>query len=192
MADQTPDLGEKREVKAGSSAVVAGFSIQDLILIAVLLAAGAVLKLTVATFFTIAGMRPNFIIAAYCLAIALTRAKPLPSAIIGLLAGLICQLPMMAGTPWLNLVSEPLGGLAMGLLFLVPMHIGKFDAAPAVSTFVATVVSGATYALLAGLVNGMGLAAILAAYGIMVLATAVFNAVLVAILYIPLKSVLKR
>lgn len=35
-------------------------AIQDLILIAVLIAAGAVLKLTVSSFLTFAGMKPNF------------------------------------------------------------------------------------------------------------------------------------
>lgn len=48
---------------------------RDLILIAVLLAAGAVLKLTVSSFFSFAGMKPNFIIAMYCLAIILVRPK---------------------------------------------------------------------------------------------------------------------
>ncbi len=40
-----------------------GLTTQDLILIAVLLAAGAVLKLTVASFLSFAGMKPNFVIA---------------------------------------------------------------------------------------------------------------------------------
>ena len=46
-----------------------GLTTQDLILIAVLLAAGAVLKLTVGSLFASFGMKPNFIIAMYCLAI---------------------------------------------------------------------------------------------------------------------------
>ena len=50
-----------------------GLAIQDLILIAVLIAAGAVLKLTVSSFLTFAGMKPNFMIAMYCIAIILTR-----------------------------------------------------------------------------------------------------------------------
>ena len=191
MADQNPDLGEKREVKA-SAGVVGGLSIQDLILIAVLLAAGAVLKLTVATFLTVAGMRPNFIIATYCLAILLTRATPVQSLVIGLLAGLICQLPMMAGTPWLNLISEPLGGLTMGLLILVPMKFGKFDANPVISTFAATVVSGYAYVFALAVVNGISIPVAAVSYAFMVFATAAFNCILVGILTPPLKKVLKR
>ena len=44
-----------------------GLSVRDLILVAVLIAAGAVLKLTVSSFLNFAGMKPNFMIAMYCL-----------------------------------------------------------------------------------------------------------------------------
>ena len=72
VATQTATAGEasaprKREVAAAPSR--AGLSTQDLILIAVLLAAGAVLKLTVGSLLSSMGMKPNFIIAMYCLAI---------------------------------------------------------------------------------------------------------------------------
>ena len=81
-----------------------GLSTQDLILIAVLLAAGAVLKLTVASFLSFAGMKPNFVIAMYCLAIILTRPK-LPQAIaIGLLAGIHRILNMARVIP--NIVGD--------------------------------------------------------------------------------------
>ena len=43
-----------------------GLSVRDLILVAVLIAAGAVLKLTVSSFLNFAGMKPNFMIAMYC------------------------------------------------------------------------------------------------------------------------------
>ena len=55
-------MAEKRVV---STQEKQGFSTQDLILVAVLLAAGAVLKLTVSSFLTFAGMKPNFMIAMY-------------------------------------------------------------------------------------------------------------------------------
>ena len=67
-------------------------AIQDLILIAVLIAAGAVLKLTVSSFLTFAGMKPNFMIAMYCLAILLIRPKLAGCAVVGLLAGALCQI----------------------------------------------------------------------------------------------------
>ena len=52
-----------------------GFSVQDLIIVAVLLAAGTVLKLFVGSVINFFGMKPNFIIASYCLAILLVRPK---------------------------------------------------------------------------------------------------------------------
>ena len=167
----------------------AGLTTQDLILIAVLLAAGAVLKLTVASFLSFAGMKPNFVIASYCLAILLTRPKIYQAAIIGLLAGAICQ--FLPGTPWLNLISELIGATAMGLLIRVPMKIGKFDANPMVSTFISTVLSGGAYtvclfAFVKATTEG------LVAYVPIVLCTALINMVLVQLFYLPLRKVLKK
>ena len=65
-------MAEKRNVAVEEKK---GFSVQDLILIAVLIAAGAVLKLTVSSFLTFAGMKPNFMIGMYCLALILTQPK---------------------------------------------------------------------------------------------------------------------
>ena len=65
-------MAEKRNVAVAENK---GFAVQDLILVAVLIAAGAVLKLTVSSFLTFAGMKPNFMIAMYCLAIILTKPK---------------------------------------------------------------------------------------------------------------------
>ena len=84
---------QKRTV--ATSAKKEGLSVQDLILVAVLIAAGAVLKLTVSSFLSFAGMKPNFMIAMYCLAIILTRPKVYQSVVIGLLVGLVSQLPML-------------------------------------------------------------------------------------------------
>lgn len=185
-----PRQAAKREVTTQQSK--AGLSTQDLILIAVLLAAGAVLKLTLGSVLTFAGMKPNFIIAMYCLAILLTRPKPLQALIIGIIAGLICQIPMMNATPWLNIPSEALGALAMGLLIMVPMQFGKVNANPAVATFLSTVVSGYTFVLLLATMNGIAIPVALVTYAVMVFGTAAFNTVLVSILIVPLQKVLKK
>lgn len=174
-----------------------GLSTQDLILIAVLLAAGAVLKLTVGSLLASFGMKPNFIIAMYCLAIILTRPKVGQAVIIGLIAGLICQLPMLNATPGLNLVSEVLGALVCGLLIKVPMKIGgKLDINPLVNTFISTFVSGASFALMAIYINvisqGTDPTPALIAYAAIVLGTATFNAILDQILVPPLRKVLKK
>ena len=170
-----------------------GLGIQDLILIAVLLAAGAVLKLTVASFLSFAGMKPNFVIAMYCLAIILTRPKVSQAVLIGLLAGLMCQIPMLNATPLVNIPSELLGALACGLLIRVPMKFGeKVDISPIVTTFLSTVVSGYTFAIIVGLMNGLELPVIFVTYAVMVFGTATFNAILVQILTPLLRKVLKR
>ena len=171
----------------------AGLTTQDLILIAVLLAAGAVLKLTVASFLSFAGMKPNFVIAMYCLAIILTRPKIGQAILIGLLAGLMCQIPMLNATPLVNIPSEILGALACGLLIRVPLKIGgKVDINPIITTFLSTAVSGYTFAIIVGTMNGLELPVIFVTYAVMVFGTATFNAILVQILTPLLRKVLKK
>lgn len=166
-----------------------GLSVSDLILVAVLLAAGAVLKYFVGSIVNIGGMKPNFIIAMYCLAILLIRPKFYEAAIIGVLAGAICQL--FPGTPYLNFISEVCGAVVMSFAILMPLKIGKFDLNPCVSTFLSTVVSGSLFVIC--LITFMGASpATLVAYIPIVLCTALINAVIVSLLYIPMKAALKK
>ena len=185
-------MAEKRTVTVDSRNEK-GLSVQDLIVIAVLLAAGAVLKLFVGSVINFFGMKPNFIIAMYCLAIILTRPK-LPQAIaIGLIAGIMCQIPMLNATPLVNIPSEVLGALACGLLINIPIKIGGMaDINPIITTFLSTVVSGYTFAIIVGLMNGLALPVIFVTYAIMVFGTATFNAILVQILTPLLRKVLKK
>jgi hypothetical protein len=176
---------QKRELSKGEKK---GFSIKDLILIGVLLAAGAVLKFMVGSVISIGGAKPNFIIAMYCLGILLIRPRLLESAIIGLIAGAVCQ--FFPGTPYLNFISEFAGATVMSLMVRVPLQIGKLSLTPAVSTFVSTVVSGSLYVsslfIFVGAVKDS-----LVAYIPLVLITALINVVIVGVLYIPLKNALK-
>ena len=178
----TPAAGAKRTVAASEKK---GLAIQDLILVAVLLAAGAVLKLTVGS-----------LLASYCLAIILIRPTIAQSLVIGLIAGLVCQIPMLNATPLLNIPSELLGALVCGLLIRVPMKIGKLDVNPLVNTFVSTCVSGFTFAALSAYINVVSVdgdfAVAMAAYVAIVLGTATFNCIFVEVLATPLKKVLKR
>ncbi len=166
-----------------------GFSIQDLILVAVLLAAGQVLKMTLGTALSSIGVKPNFIIAMYCLAILLIRPTLLQALIIGLLAGAINQIN--PATPWLNFISEPLGALAMVLMAKIPMKIRKIDLSPIVSTFVATVISGGSFVACRYLFMGANIAD-LPANLVVVFGTATFNAIIVEVLYYPLRKVLSK
>ena len=193
-----PPITERRERKEGipmaEKRTVAtqekkGFSIQDLILVAVLLAAGQVLKMTLGTALSSIGVKPNFIIAMYCLAILLIRPTLLQALIIGLLAGAINQIN--PATPWLNFISEPLGALAMYLMIKIPMKIKKFDLNPIVSTFVATVVSGGSFVACRYLFMGANIAD-LPANLVVVFGTATVNAIIVEALYYPLRKVLSK
>lgn len=166
-----------------------GLGISDLLLTAVLLAAGAVLKFFVGSLINIGGMKPNFIIAMYCMIIVLIKPKLYYSAIIGLLAGGICQ--FFPGTPYLNFASELFGALTMGLLCSINFKIGKFNPMPAISTFLSTVVSGGLFTVLLITVIKADKAT-LVAYIPIVLCTALFNSIIVQILYLPLKKAFKK
>jgi len=179
-------MAEKRTIQTQETK---GFSIQDLILVAVLLAAGAVLKLFVGSVVNFFGMKPNFIIASYCLAILLVKPKLAGCAIIGILAGGICQ--FLPGTPWLNFISELLGAVAMFFMMKVPFRIKKMDLNPLLSTFVSTVISGGSFVVCLFVFMHMETSG-LVAYIPIVLGTAAIGSVLVQLLIVPLKKVLNR
>ena len=174
-------------------------AIQDLILIAVLIAAGAVLKLTVSSFLTFAGMKPNFMIAMYCIAIILTRPNLIQSACIGLLVGLVSQIPLLNATPLVNFASELVGAVVCCLLVTIFTRVASRNslvqnvAVPAVITFVSTIFSGYTFAMIVGVtVSGLEPMAVFGVYAVMVLGTAAMNCVVAAILVPVLRKVLKK
>ena len=176
-----------------------GLAIQDLILIAVLIAAGAVLKLTVSSFLTFAGMKPNFMIAMYCIAIILTRPNLIQSACIGLLVGLVSQIPLLNATPLVNFTSELVGAVVCCLLVTILSRVASRNslvqnmAFPAVITFVSTTFSGYTFAMIVGVtVSGLEPVAVFGVYAVMVLGTAAMNCVVAAILVPVLRKVLKK
>lgn len=176
-----------------------GLTVQDLILIAILIAAGAVLKLTVSSFLSFAGMKPNFMIAMYCIAIILTRPNLIQSLGIGLIVGLVSQIPMLNATPMVNFASEAVGAVVCCLLMMVVSKIAPKALAlnnvilPAVVTFVSTVFSGYTFAMIVGVtVSGLEPLAVFGVYAVMVLGTATMNCIVAAILVPVLRSVLKK
>ena len=176
-----------------------GLAIQDLILIAVLIAAGAVLKLTVSSFLTFAGMKPNFMIAMYCIAIILTRPNLIQSACIGLLVGLVSQIPLLNATPLVNFASELVGAVVCCLLVTIFSRVASRNSLvqnvvfPAVITFVSTIFSGYTFSMIVGVtVSGLEPVAVFGVYAVMVLGTAAMNCVVAAILVPVLRKVLKK
>lgn len=171
-----------------------GMSISDILLVGVLLAAGAVLKIVIGSFFT-AGMKPNFIIAMYCLAIMIIKPRFVETLIIGLLAGAICQ--FFPGTPYINLLSELVGALAMYLLNLIPLklEIKKLSFKPIFTTFFATICSGFTFLGMLYLLFYSGVDVQTMPVGVflgIILGTAAINAVIVEFLYVPIKLALGK
>jgi hypothetical protein len=168
-----------------------GLAVRDVLLIGILLAAGAVLKFFVGSVINF-GMKPNFIIAMYCLIILLIKPPLFEAAVIGILAGAVCQ--FFPGQPYINFVSELTGALAMCLLTKIPLEKIKIPVKTIFCTFFSTLVSGFTFiAVMYGLYYaGTGITPTpLAIFMAIIFGTACINAVIVQVLYIPLKLALK-
>ena len=121
MNDKEIKAANERTVAAEKKAAGAGLSVSQIMLVALLLASGAVMKFFIGSIFS-AGMKPNFIIAMYCLAILLVKPKLKDALIIGLLAGAVCQ--FFPGTPYLNFPSEAAGAAVMALFVMAGRRAG--------------------------------------------------------------------
>jgi hypothetical protein len=186
-------LAEKREVVRQEKK---GLDIRDMLLIGMLLAAGAVLKFFVGSVINF-GMKPNFIIAMYCLVIMLLRPGIVEAAIIGILSGAICQ--FFPGQPYINFVSELLGAIAMCLFIKIPLEKLQFPAAGVVKTvfctFFSTLVSGFSFIAVMYFMYYTGVdikPTPLAIFMGIIFGTATINAIIVQALYLPLKLILKK
>src|SRR5689334_19348235 len=87
---------------------IKGLSATDVVLVAVLLAAGAVLRLFTPPFF---GVTPNFVIVMYCVAICLIKPKFVELIFISLVAAAVCHFTTKSMIPYINFISEPVGAL---------------------------------------------------------------------------------
>ena len=171
-----------------SSARTTGLvDIKSLVLLAILLAAGFILNMTLGNALAIVGIKPQFIIAAYALAIILTRANLAQSALYAVLSA--CVIQLTTSIPGLNFATELIAALVMSAL--VKANVGGEKINPLVSAFVTTLVSGALFAVAGTLLMGAALPTVVVKVPL-VLGTAVFNAVVVQALYFPLKKVLNK
>ena len=168
---------------------------KDIAIVGILLAIGAILRYFLAMLHT--PLTPNMIIAFYCLAIILISPKVYEALGIGLVAGILSFLISGSIYPPANLISEPLGALVCFAVYGLIKN--KSELAPVATTFLTTLVSGFTFAAIALIAVAP---AILQKYATIqgfiiifvpiVVITAVFNAVIVQILYIPANRVLSR
>ena len=161
--------------------------IASLVLLAILLAAGFILNMTVGNALAITGIKPQFIIAAYALAIALTKANVPTAAIFGLVSAAVIQIT--TSIPGLNFATELAGAVVMSLL--VSSNFGGDKVNPLIAAFVTTLVSGTLFAVVGTLIMGFPLVSAAAKVPV-VFGTAIFNAVVVQALYFPLNKVLSK
>ncbi|GFN22886.1 MAG: hypothetical protein IMW96_01375 [Thermoanaerobacteraceae bacterium] len=171
-----------------------GLQAVDVVLVAVLLAAGAVLRMITPPFF---GITPNLVIGMYVLSIMLLKPRLGQVLGIGLVAAAVCHFTTKSLLPYLNFISEPVGALVTGLLLYLPFDKNRLLAAvkPLVVTFLGTLASGFTYitifkaaTLFAALPNNPAYTYLL----MVVLVTGAVNAVLAQVLYFPLKELIKN
>jgi hypothetical protein len=169
---------------------------RDIAIVGILLAVGAILRYFLAMLHT--PLTPNMLIAFYCLAIILVMPKVYEALGIGIVAGILSMLISSSIFPPANLISEPIGALVCFGIYAVLRNRTKL--APTITTFFTTLASGFTFAAVAIIFVS---ATILSKYhgDIMgfvivfvpiVVITAVFNAIIVQILYFPASRVLMR
>lgn len=159
------------------------------LLLALLLAAGFILNFTVGNALAVTGIKPQFIIAAYALAVILTGTGFGQAAVFGLISAAVIQLT--TSIPGLNFGTELAGALVMAALCKLDLKVAGRDVTPLVAAFLTTLVSGALFAGVGTVIMGAALATAVVKVPI-VLGTAVFNAVVVQALYFPLRKVLKK
>lgn len=164
-----------------------GLQAIDIMVAALLIAAGAVIRLTVPPMF---GITPNFAIAMYSLAILLIKPKFGEAVGIGVVAGLVCMFSSKAAYP-VNLLSEPVGAVVAYLVMNCFVKINKFTVAPLISTALATLASGLTFVGTYFVFQLAPIAAIVQML-ITVATLTVINATIAQLLYFPGKMVLKK
>ena len=174
-----------RVVAVSKSAGV--LDVSSLVLVAVLIAAGFILNLTVGKAISAIGIGPEFIIASFCLAILLLRPTVLQSFIIGLIAAAVIQLT--TSMPGVDFVAEGVASLVM-FVFTRSAFADK-PVMPAISSFVTTFFSGLIFAAIAIPAKGATIELFYVMLPVIV-GTAFFNALVVQVLVAPLKKVLAR
>lgn len=158
--------------------------VTSLVTVAVLIAAGLILDLTVGKAISAIGIGPEFVIASFCLAIIVLKPRAVQSIIIGLIAGAVIQIT--TSLPGADLVAEPIAALVM--FAFVSSAFAKSKVMPFVGSFVTTTVSGLIFAAIAIPAKHAGFDLFLVMVPV-ILGTALFNAIVVQALAAPLTQV---
>ena len=165
-----------------------GIKIKNLVLLAVLLAAGFILNFTVGKAISaVSGgaISPEFIISAFCLAILIVRPGIGQALIMGLISAAVIQ--TTTSTPGVDFIAEGVAAMAMAAIVRMGMRGSTGTLIPVVGTFATTFLSGFIFMVVKMAL--MGFASQLAAVMLPVIAlSSVFNAILVGALYQPVRN----
>ena len=165
--------------------------IKALVLLAILLAAGFILNMFVGKAISGAtgGMiSPEFIISAFCLTILVVRPNIGQALVIGLISAAVIQITTTS--PFIDFAAEGVAAVVMALIVKAGMKTPAKKVIPLVGTFVTTVLSGCIFMVIKMAMIGV-VGELAAAMLPVVIATAVFNAILCQALYVPIKKALK-
>jgi hypothetical protein len=171
-----------------------GLSATDVVLVGVLLAAGAVLRLFTPPFF---GITPNFVIVMYCLAIYLIKPRFIEMIGISLVAAAVCHFTTKSVIPYINFISEPVGAIVAYLLVKSPINLSikKYSFKPAFVTLIGTLASGLVYVTIQKFLLLFRNAPNSPAYTFLltvVITTAIANTVIAQVVYYPIKTSLGK
>ena len=166
--------------------------VRALVLLAILLAAGFILNFTVGKAISgISGgmISPEFIISAFCLTILVVRPNIGQALVIGLISAAVIQITTTS--PFVDFAAEGIAAMLMAGIVNAAGKNGQVKPAIAiVATFLTTFVSGVIFMVIK--MAMLGVVGELAAAMLPVVAmTAVFNAILVGALYLPIQKALK-
>ena len=165
--------------------------VRALVLLAILLAAGFILNFTVGKAISgISGgmISPEFIISAFCLTILVVRPNIGQALVIGLISAAVIQITTTS--PFIDFAAEGIAAMLMAAIVTAGKNGQVKPVVAIVATFVTTFVSGVIFMIIK--MAMLGVVGELAAAMLPVVAmTAVFNAILVGALYLPIQKALK-
>ena len=163
--------------------------VRALVLLAILLAAGFILNFTVGKAISGGMISPEFIISAFCLTILVVRPNIGQALVIGLISAAVIQITTTS--PFVDFAAEGIAAMLMAGIVNAAVKDGQVKPAIAiVATFLTTFVSGAIFMVIK--MAMLGVVGELAAAMLPVVAmTAVFNAILVGALYLPIQKALR-
>lgn len=168
-----------------------GLTLTQLLLIAALVTAGFALNFTAGKL--IAGtagdiLAPEFLVAALCLAVLLIRPDTMQALAIGVISAAAAQITTTS--PGIDFIAEGVAAIVMASIVNTHMKQANSWLVPALGTLITTLCSGCIFVGARMIMTTVPTETLMGMLQI-VAVTSLLNAVLVGVLYRPLKSLLK-